>query len=318
MNRCKTIIILILLTICSIFSKEVLNYSVSLDYVFDSNISRNIYNNSDHYIIPALNIRLNSPHKIPFYLKGSLAYDNYLRAREYDDNSPFMVLGVGYDDGSKRLKLCSEVYGEYYMGFGVENGAEAETWKAVIRTAKWNNVLSYKKKRKIISLEVEGGIQEYAKEEGNIKNGKTAYLIELNPSFYYKFKKKKKTKVRVKKIGLEFKYELQDAYLRKYDFSRFSIPANLRIKLFRMDINTEVELAKKLYQHSRKDNIENKQIIPYYNRLCLSSEITIPLISHFKLSFGGKLRYRNSNWRGFDYDRHTAHLLLKWQHKIER
>lgn len=318
MNRSRLLFSIIFFSIFSTFAKDILDYKISLDYIFDSNISRNLSNYVDHYILPELDIKLNSPQKVPLYLKGILAYDHYIRARDYDDNSPFLTLGIGYNGGSKKLKLRSEILGEYYMAFGYEKGLVNEAWKAVIRTAKWNNKLSYKKKRKLLSLEVEGGIQEYSKEDSNVRNNRTAYLLEIIPSFYYKFKKNKKAKVGLKRFGLEFKYELQDAYSGRYDFSRFSIPVNLRVKLFRVGIDSEIELTKKIYQNPREHDFENSMITPYYNRISLGSEISVPLISNFEIVVGGKLRYRDSNWNDFNYNRHTAHIELKWQHKVKR
>lgn len=318
MSKITFIFLIILFNYARLISKEVLDYTISLDYIFDSNISRNVNEFNKDYLLPEIDFKLTSPNKIPFYLKGQLAFDHYLRERDFDDNSPFVSLGVGVNAGKKKLNLSSEIFGEYYMGFGYEKETDSESWNAVIRIAKWNNDVIYKKKRKTFGFKLEAGILDYGKDKNDVKSDKTAYAVEMAPSFSYKFKKRTENKIRVKKVSAEFKYEFTDAYHRKNDFNRVSLPLSLNVKFFRADIDSEIELSKKLYKNERIESISNKVVLPYYNRITLGSDISIPLISNLSVIVGGKLRFRDSNWQQFDYNRHTCHLLLQWQHEVDR
>lgn len=317
MNKLLKLIFVGSIFFVSIYAKDIVNYRVSFDYIFDSNISRNISEEGKSYPLPSIDMKLLSPGKFPLYLKGSLAFDNYLKEREYDDNSPFVKVGFGTDVKKKRFKFSSEIAGAYFMGFGYEDENDKESWKAVIRTASWDNSFSYKKKRKIVALNIVGGVDDYGKEANGIKNDKSGYLLIAEPSFTYKLKKDKEKKIRLKDIKLSFEYEYKDCYNRENDYNRFTIPLSFEVKFFRADIETELSISKKLYINERDDNVLNNNVIPYYNRITVGSDISIPLISNLSIVAGGKLRYRDSNWRSFDYNRHTCHLLLQWKHKVE-
>lgn len=301
----------------SLYAKEIVNYKISVDYIFDSNISRNISEEGRSYPLPSLDMKLLSPGKFPLYLKGALAFDSYLKEREFDDNSPFVEIGFGTDLKKKKLKFSSEIIGAYYMGFGYETENDEESWKAVIRKALWDNKISYKKKRKTIALNIIGGVDDYGKDVDGIKSDKSGYLFIAEPSFTYKLKKDKDQKIGVKDITLSFEYEYKDCYNRKGDYNRFTIPLSFSFKFLRTDIETELAISKKLYQNEREDDLINKNVTPYYNRITVGTDISIPLISNLSIIAGGKLRYRDSNWRSFDYNRHTCHLQLLWKHKVE-
>lgn len=318
MNKIWNVIIVIVFLVTAIFSKEVLNYSLSADFIFDSNIERNLTEVNKPYILPTLDLQLISPNNVPLYLTGSIAFDHYLKERDYDDNSPFASLGLGFDKENKRIKFRSEISGQYYMGFGYEIGSEDESWKAVGRSADWDNRISYQRKRKKYSLRVVGGIEDYAKEVDSIKNDKSGYKLDVIPSFIYKIKKKKDKAIRLKSVGLNFSYEYFDAFSREDDFQRFSIPLEFKLKFFRADIDNEIELCKKTFMNSRVEDITKQNIKPYYNRISFGTDISIPIIADFKIVAGGKLRFRDSNWSSFDYNRHTCHLLLQWKQKVER
>lgn len=318
MNRFKIVLFLLLILFTISESEDVLNYSASLGFIFDTNISRNITESNRAYIIPELDFTFNSPNGIPLFLNGKLAFDHYLKERDFDDNSPFVVLGLGIKKHKKKLAFTSQVFGEYYMGFGFETDSDNESWKAVERAAFVETELAYKKKKRIFSLNIKGGIEDYGKDENGLKNDKTGYVFESMPSFNYKFKKKKGKKVRVKNVGIAFRYELKDAFFREDDFNRFSIPVKLQMKIYKFNIESEVEVSKKLYQNERINELTNNIVSPYYNRLSLGADISVPLVSHLSVNVGGKLRFRDSNWASFNYNRHTCHLFLTWKHKLER
>ncbi len=318
MNKICNYIILIGLFATTLYSKEVLNYSLSADFIFDSNIERNITEVNKPYILPTLDLKLISPNKIPLYLKGAIAFDHYLRERDYDDNSPFGMLGLGFEKSNKKLKFRSELDGQYYMGFGYEIDSEEESWKAVGRTAKWDNRISYQGKRKKYSLKIIGEIHDYGKDRSGITNDKSGYKLEVDPAFLYKLKKNKEKEIRLKTVSLNLTYEYFDAYNRDDDFQRFSIPLEFKIKFLRAEINNEIELKKKLYKNSRIDDITEQTIKPYYNGISLGTDIAIPLIADLNVIVGGKIRFRDSNWSSFNFSRHTCHLLLQWKQKVER
>lgn len=310
--------LLVMLFSLSVHSRELISYSVFLDYRFDSNISQNITEENRHYFVPALGFEIPAPGKIPVYLAGEMIHDSYLRERDYDDNSPFVTLALGVRPKGKRLALKTELIGSYYMGFGYEVDNDEEVWKPVLRTAALKNRFSWSKKRKTVGLNLNGQILDYGEDIFGKKYDKSGYSIELSPYFSYKFKKDKNKTFQLRQLGIKFVYLNMDSYEDRYFYNKFTLPLSVELRLLKASIKSVVEYARKQYVEARVEDNTDREIVPHYNRLSLESEVSIPLISKLSVDAGFKLRFRNSNWYKFDHNRHTYRIRLAWNHKVER
>lgn len=295
------------------------DYRLSLQYEYDSNIGQNYREIGKGSIVPAAAINLTQPWKIPLSLSGDITWDAYVTERDFDDNSPFLSTGISSLIGSKKFSWKPELTGDLYVaseGY-VPNEDSPQRMSPVLRTLGLNNRFQLKRKRHEWSLKSTLSLVNYGDIESAqraIKNDKDAFQYSFTPLYRIKFKSKKVLRLRT--LSLEGEWLGNIAHDDSESYNRFGISATSQLKLWKSTLSFTTGISRKMYEEQETHPVSGNTTDVTTDYFTLSPALEIPLFADMQLELKSKHRLRNSTIPNKEYDRHTASVTLIWDSSI--
>lgn len=321
-----TTIVIVLILVFTINAKQRrsinLDYSASIEFMFDSNIGQNINEENAAYVIPRLSFKLNDFTTIPWYIKTSLMYDAYQQKQVPTLASPFVNVGTGFNFRKGKLNYKPEISALLYVAMNVDKVGEKyddnvimENFIPVKRTIRLKNDISINMKRNKFSLLSFIRRNDYGEEDA--LDSRDEWRVGIKPIYKHKFKILKKDKVKIRSLSSLVEYEGNFSNDLSENYNLVNVALGMELKMFRMSFNILPSLSQKRFtteiDHPHDDG---RKIIPINKYFKLNSSLKIPIISDLGVVIGGKLRFKNSNNPTYDYNRHTFYVRLKWDSTI--
>lgn len=321
----RYLILITLLFIHSLNASSLLEYSASVEYQFDSNIGQNTTEVPGGYVTPNIAVTLYPIKNIPIFLYTDLVFDSYITERNFDDNSPLIDGGIGIKLGTKKFKYITAISFKQFIGMNVytpnDSIGSSSDWISTLRTYTLKNDFRKKIKKSRVDLKTEISLIDYGDnvtDSGTIKNEKDAFNLNISSSYQHDFKFNKDIPARVKNVTLKLNYEGNFAYGEEEAFNKLTGTIGTDLKLLITTLSLDLSYSQKIYNTKRNHPNTNDLIDLKTNYIIIKSDITIPIISDLFIEVGGKLRFRNSNYPTYDYNRHTAYARILWNSSIKR
>lgn len=299
--------LLTLLLPLSLFAAKV-DYSVSAGYIYDSNIGQNTNEVGKGYFVPEGYLQLNGE-KTPLFVKVASVYENYLTERSPVLNSPFLTISGGAGLGKKKFSYDTELRAALYFGQSAqdraEGGQEPVSWAPAKNSYRWYNDFEMRMKRHRFILETQMQLNDYG------DDGKDGFRLILEPEYQYRVKSKKS----VKFTKFSFLPEYEGNFVKEDQFSYhyFGIGGGAGMKFWETSLNLSLSYATKQFlgwmAHPHTGELIDVSNSYFYT----SGSYTIPLVADLSLRFHGKLRFKESNNPGFEWNRHTVGAKLVWR-----
>lgn len=321
----RYIILIISFFTYSIYAKSLIDYHTSIEYQFDSNIGQNITEEPGGYVIPNIGLSFYPIKKAPMYFTADLVFDCYVKERDFDDNSPLINGGIGIKLSTKKLKYLTNFSLKQFVGMNayspMDSISSSKDWISVLRIYSLKNNFGRKLNNNRINIKTKISLIDYGDivtDSGRIKNEEDAYNLNISPSYQYNFKFKSKAPFKFKNVTLKFNYEGNFAQCEEEKYNRFTATIGTNFKLLITIFSLDAAYSQKRYTTQRIHPNSNKLIDIKTNYFIIKPNLTIPIISDLFIEIGGKLRFRNSNYPTYDYDRHTAYSRILWNSSIKR
>ncbi len=298
-------------------SQDLLVCRARVDYIGDTNIEGTTSADSRGYFKPRLRVRLFPFSDLPFYLQSEIIYDHYIRERDFDDNSPFISADIGFRPRGNKSRLYSEISYKHYMGYVLEEN-EQENWRPVLKEFEFNNKIRMRVMRSNVDFILNARFNHFSSLYDNEPWEELGPSLETGAEItYLRIRCKKSKSFCLENIQSSFFYEYCGFEKIRRSYNMFTFGSGLNLKVLRTSINTFAKYSRKIYMQER-DNDSVGTVVPYYNRYDCGVLVTVPVIEYLDFRLGAKLRFRDSNWPNFDYDRHTFFIGLEWNSSIGR
>lgn len=311
-------IFIVLVIILNSNASTLFEYSIAVDYIYDSNIARNTTEVSKHYVAPEIDLMYYPFSPVDFFASARVTYDFYVKERDADDNSPFVAGGVGVKLGKKKFRIIPEFYMEQYLlaeGYFLKEDGEltSKTWAPFLRTFNLNVQLLRKKKKIAIYT---NALLSYFDYNDNTTNNEGLFL-ELKPEIKYLFKKKRKS-IGVKSVCAAIQYNGKYVDLKSESYNKLMMILEADIKFWQARLSTALEGGRKIYTEACEHPHSGEEVNETISYLNIKPSIKVDLISDLELNVGTALKFRDSNFPNEEFYRYTFFAGVKWDSKLKR
>jgi hypothetical protein len=310
-------IVSFVLLIISFLSAKQFGYYGSIDFIYDSNVGQNSYEESDYYFVPKIGADYDFE-KVPLFVYTDLIYDFYVNERDFDDNSPFLEAGFGTKLKKGKFRYTPSLSYELYLANRVYNPTDRETinsWEPVFHLYSLKNSIRVKKRKQTAKLFTEIAYHNYGETVLDTISYKSKYegtYLTIAPEYKRNWKVKKKHKVRLKEISAKFDYK--HAFLEKKEdsYNLWTLSAYADMKIIYPFLSCKISYGEKYYLDSETHPISGENVWGEKQYFRITPKISVPIISDLSLELGSKIRYKWSNMFGHTYDRYVFSAGILW------
>ncbi|MGM0442963.1 MAG: hypothetical protein ACQEQV_02125 [Fibrobacterota bacterium] len=296
----KNIGSLLLLSITLLVSAEwEIDYDLTYEAVLDGNIGQNITEEFSWYSSPKVGVSLDAD-----FGRGELAlsnrstFENYLQKRSSVLNSPLIYpsLSYEYDFGTYETDIDLSLAGYYSHDYIVTKLSYRLDWDHRFELSE----------RLDMDIYLRGMYNDYGDDD---RDG-LRYNTDL--SFDRDIEHTLLGSLIFDDVRISVKSEFNSAKNDTASYAQIEGAADLDFEIRRVDIDLGASLRKKVYGAEKINPHSGVTVTPVNRYLYTSMGIGIPLFGNFDLDLDGKLRFKESTYPTFDYDRHTLGVALSW------
>jgi hypothetical protein len=279
------------------------DYAVEMEGTYDSNVPQNITEYAGWYGSPQLYLKLSSSGSgLPLAVWGRLTYENYIKERSAILNSPFSTGGLRLNVDGKVLSFDLEVQGALYY---------SERWQLAKLRYGPEARLRQRLDRHVISQRAKVYRYNYG------DNSDDCWRSTGSIGYVYDFRVLKSQNIMVREAGVQAEGEYSDARSDTSTYLLLNGQVGGALKLWAVDLDLSGGYKYRRYYGLKQLPEDGTTVYPENTYVTVDGKLSFPIWRDLSGYVRGVLRFKNSTYAPYDYDRYTAHAGLRWRSSVE-
>jgi hypothetical protein len=276
-----------------------LDYDLTYEAVIDGNIGQNIMEEFSWYSSPQIGLALDADFgRGELNLRNNSTFENYLQKRSSLLNRPLIYPSAAweYDFGSYETDIALSLAGYYSHTYRVTKLSYRVDWDHRFEL--------------FDQLDMDIDLRSMYNDYGDDDSDGMRYSTDV--AFDRDIERVLLGSLVLDDTKLSVNGEFNTAHNDTASYRQIEAAADIDFEIHEVDLDLGASLRKKTYGADKTHPHSGLSVRPVNRYFYTWMGVGFPLFGNFELDIDGKLRFKDSTYPTFDYDRHTLDISLSW------